>query len=251
MAIGLGRMIGFNIPENFNYPYKADSIKNFWERWHITLGLWLKTYLFLPIAYAVMRWTNKDKILRIKIENWAYFSGILITFTICGLWHGAAWTFILWGSYYGLLLGIEHLGVRKKLKKKFPLIARIVITQFFVLIGWVLFRSIDLSYSYQYLKAMFGFNEGEIIAIRAIYFLNNEFLFISMLGIIFSFPVFSLFGKIRSILLLKYEDSGSFISSIMNGGLIFVENLFYILVFIISIMAISAGTYKPFIYFRF
>lgn len=251
MAIGLGRMIGFKIPENFNYPYKADSIKNFWERWHITLGLWLKIYLFLPIAYGVMRWTDRDRILRIKIENWAYLTGIFITFTICGLWHGAAWTFILWGSYYGILLGIEHLGVRKKFKKKIPLIARIVITQFFVLMGWVLFRSMDIGYSYQYMKAMFGFAEGEGIAIRAGYFLNNEFLFVSIVGIIFSFPLFSLFGKIRAMLLLKYEDSGGFISSTIGGGFLFVENLFYISVFVFSIMVINSGSYQPFIYFRF
>ncbi len=239
MAIGLGRMIGFRIPENFNYPYFAESIKDFWDRWHITLGQWLKKYLFLPIAYSVMRMTKKERILKIRIENWGYLTGIVVTFILCGLWHGAAWTFILWGFYYGLLLALEHLGIRKRFKKSLPLFTRIGITQFFVLIGWVFFRSDDLMYSFQYLKAMFGFGDPVSVLPGIEYFLNTEFIILGSAGVLLSLPLVPLLKKkINRISSLKALH-------------IFIENIFYLAMFILGVMAISAGTYKPFIYFRF
>ncbi len=240
MAIGLGRMLGYKIPENFNFPYIAESIKDFWGRWHITLGHWLKTYLFLPIAYSVMRRTEKDRILKIKIENWAYLTGIIVTFFLCGLWHGAAWTFVIWGLYYGILLGVEHLGVRKLLKRKLPRFFRIIVTQFFVVIGWVIFRSPDVGYFIEYLKSLFGFGNVNINLIGREFYLNYEFIFIMIIAIVGIFPISRTVGKLR----------GRFAPG-FNILYFLGENIFYIFVLIGSIMAIVGGTYKPFIYFSF
>ncbi len=251
MAIGLGRMLGFRIPENFKYPYSAESIKDFWDRWHITLGQWLKKYLFLPIAFSVMRMTAKDKILKIKIENWAYLAGIIFTFTLCGFWHGANWTFILWGAYYGLLLGIEHIRVRKFLKKRSPYIFRVILTQFFVMIGWVVFRSPDIEYSLTYIGSMLGSgNSGELV-IGTEYLLNSEFLFTGFIGIVFALPFVPLVKQRLSRFYENFEKSSLKSKKIFRILELSLENLLYTGVVILSVMAISAGTYKPFIYFRF
>ena len=108
MALGLGKMLGFNIPENFNYPYIATSIKDFWKRWHITLSNWLQLYIFLPIAYKMMRKIDSDYRFGIKVENIAYYTASIITMLICGIWHGAEWTFLIWGLFHGFFLIIEH-----------------------------------------------------------------------------------------------------------------------------------------------
>jgi len=240
MAIGLGKMIGFNIPENFNFPYSSRSIKDFWNRWHITLGIWLKTYIFFPIAYSVMRMTGKSRILHIKIENIAYLTGIILTFFLCGVWHGAAWTFILWGTYYGVLLAIEHIGVRKFAKRNLPEFVRMIITLFFVMIGWVFFRSPDLKYSLNYIGNLFGFGGKFPVPIGSEFFLNREFILISFLAVFGSFPIFKMINGIIS----KTFRRSLFLYTVL-------ENIFYLSVFIMSIMAITGGTYKPFIYFRF
>lgn len=240
MAIGLGRMIGFKIPENFNFPYISESIKDFWDRWHITLGRWLKTYLFLPLAYGVMKRTQNDRVLKIKIENWAYVTGILVTFTLCGFWHGAAWTFIVWGFYYGILLTVEHLGVRKYFKKHLPWVIRVAVTQLFIMIGWVFFRSADLKYAFGFMSSMFGSGGSEGIRIGKEFFLNSEFIFVAIIALFGSFPLNSVVKKL-----------GEVSSSTMKALFVLGENIFYTFIFLLSIVALLAGTYQPFIYFRF
>ncbi|MGD0783059.1 MAG: MBOAT family O-acyltransferase, partial [Candidatus Aminicenantales bacterium] len=120
MALGLGRMLGLRLPENFNYPYSSKSIQEFWKRWHMSLSQWLQYYLFLPIAYAVSRRIKGDRFLRVRADYWAYGCGAMVTFLLCGLWHGASWTFIAWGAYHGLFLVVEQAGLGKLLKKHLP-----------------------------------------------------------------------------------------------------------------------------------
>jgi len=251
MAIGLGRMIGFKIPENFNYPYAADSIKEFWNRWHITLGHWLKIYLFFPIAYSVMRRTKKDRIFGMKIENLAYLTGINVTFAICGLWHGANLTFVVWGLYYGVLLSLEHMGIRKMFKKRFPIFVRIAVTQFLVIIGWVLFRSEDLQYSYHYLRSMFGLGGVDNIEIGMENFLNNEFLFVMIIGVIGVFPVIPKLKRISEKISVDLVKSKNSLSAFFKYCLLFTDNVFYSVVFVFGIMAMNVENYRPFIYFNF
>jgi len=251
MAIGIGRMCGFKFLENFNYPYISKSIKEFWRRWHISLAQWLRDYLFLPIAYAVSRKITAPRLWGIKAENWAYFIGAFITFLICGIWHGAAWTFFVWGAYYGLLLGIEHAGLGKWLKRRWkPL--QLIYCQMLVIVGWVFFRSGSLSDAFSYLKAMAGFGTGNNLLFYPALYIDTEVtlsLFISLLGI---FPFFPKIKEGYKKLICRWRKSGKQGPlGLLKTGYIIIYNLYILFVLLASIMVITSGTYNPFIYFRF
>jgi alginate O-acetyltransferase complex protein AlgI len=251
MAIGIGRMCGFTFLENFNYPYIAKSIKEFWRRWHISLAKWLRDYLFLPIAYSVSRKIKEPRLLRIKAENWAYFIGAFFTFLLCGIWHGANWTFFVWGGYYGLLLVIEHAGPGKWMRRRWkPL--QLVYCQLLVIIGWVFFRSESLGYALSYLKTMAGFGTGDGIRYYPALYLNTEVLFFLVLGIIGAFPVFPKIKQWYQNLETKWEKQEIKIHQrLLNTGYIIVYNFYLTGVLLTSIMVMASGTYNPFIYFRF
>jgi alginate O-acetyltransferase complex protein AlgI len=242
MAIGIGKILGFSLPENFNYPYLARSIQDFWKRWHISLARWLQEYLFLPIAYGVLRKMPMEKYPGKQAENMAYFLGTFLTMTLCGLWHGANWTFILWGVYYGLLLTLEHFSL-KKILKKLPDFMRISYSLTLVLFGWVLFRSPSVSYALGYFRSMFGLNGGGDSVYTLQQYLDLEIIIFIIIGIIGSIPLadklkckFNNWGKGRSGLAKLYA-----------GGL--TVYLFFILLF--STVFLLTGTYNPFIYFKF
>jgi len=251
MAVGIGRMCGFTFLENFNYPYIAKSIKEFWRRWHISLAKWLRDYLFLPIAYSVSRKIKEPRLLGIKAENWAYFIGAFFTFLLCGIWHGADWTFFVWGGYYGLLLVIEHAGLGKWMRRRWkPL--QLVYCQLLVIIGWVFFRSESLGYAFSYLKAMSGFGAGDSIRYYPALYLNWEVLFFLVLGLIGVFPVFPKLKKWQQRLKTKWEKQEIKIQQrLLNTGYIIVYNFYLTVVLLTSVMVMAGGTYNPFIYFRF
>jgi len=251
MAIGIGRICGFRLPENFNYPYFAKSIKEFWTRWHISLAQWLRIYLFLPIAYAMLRKIKKDHLLLIKAEDWSYYVGAFFTFLLCGIWHGANWTFIIWGLFYGALLIIEHAGLGKLMKKRAPFI-RLIYTQLLVAIAWVFFRSDTPYYALSYLKAMFGFGGGNGDLIYPALFLDSELVFFLIIGIAFSFPIIPAIKKWIEKR-VKHLQNGENKSTriFVNSGLIIFGNLYLITILLISILFMITGTYNPFIYFRF
>lgn len=144
MAIGLGLMFGFSFPCNFNSPYKATSITDFWRRWHISLSSWLRDYLYIPLG------GNKKGNVRTYIN-------LMMTMLLGGLWHGAQWTFVIWGAYHGILLAIERLAGGRVLGS-LPRSARIVWTFFLVVCGWVAFRAPDMSAAISIYRGMFGFN---------------------------------------------------------------------------------------------
>ena len=155
MAIGMAQVLGYNLADNFNRPYFAVSITEFWRRWHISLTTWLRDYLFLPIAYAVSRRIKKDRLLNIKAESWAYAAGILFTMLLCGLWHGANWTYVVWGGLHGLYLVLSFATRkyrkkwRKKLVKPKPKYlykgVRILFTFSLVSFLWIFFRAQSMS----------------------------------------------------------------------------------------------------------
>ncbi len=116
IAVGITRVLGFESMKNFDFPYFARSITQFWSRWHISLSSWLRDYLFLPIAYAVMRRIRGEKLLAVKAETWGYFVGIFLTMLLGGLWHGASWTFVIWGGLYGVYQVFSYSG--KRLRRK-------------------------------------------------------------------------------------------------------------------------------------
>jgi alginate O-acetyltransferase complex protein AlgI len=146
MAIGLGQIIGFNLPENFNYPYFSRSITDFWRRWHMTLTAWFRTYVFIPLEYK-----------RKYIKYFRQSTNILIVFALTGFWHAANWNFILWGLYFGFILSLESLGLGKLLKKT-PSFFQHAYTLLIVFIGWIFFRLTDLNEWVGFFKTLFGSN---------------------------------------------------------------------------------------------
>ena len=146
MAIGLGSIFGFKLPENFNQPYCAKGIYDFWRRWHMTLSGWLRDYLYIPLGGS-----------HCSTRSWII--NIMVTFLLCGLWHGASWTFVVWGGYFGLLVIIER-PFREHIQRASAWLV-VPITNIFVIIGWVFFKASTFGESMKWLRAMFGFGGGE------------------------------------------------------------------------------------------
>ena len=221
MAIGLGKMFGFHFLENFNYPYIAQSITDFWRRWHISLSTWFRDYVYIPLG--------GNRVSKIK-----WLRNILIVWLLTGLWHGASWNFILWGIYYGVILIIEKIFLGKYIEK-LPRFFRHIYTLFFVVIGWVIFRIEDFSQMGIVLQKMFVWTKSGILD----NIILNYDIFASLpyiiIGIIGSIPVFA---KVKES--TKSRVTYSVISTI-----------WCLVIFIISICFLLTATYNPFIYFRF
>ena len=158
MAIGLGKMMGFNFPQNFDYPYLSKSISEFWRRWHITLGSWFKSYVYFPLG-------GSRKGMGRTVFNLA------VVWFLTGVWHGASWNFILWGSLYGVIIIIEKLFLGKILEK-LPTAISMLYTMFFVILGWVLFDTADLAAAGSYIATMFGAS-GILVDNTALYYLTT------------------------------------------------------------------------------
>ncbi len=217
MAIGLGHMFGFTFKENFDHPYIASSIKEFWRRWHISLSSWFKEYLYIPLG------GNRKGKARTIINKF-------IVFACTGIWHGANWTFLLWGLYHGAFLMIEEV-VPKKESKNFVLkVLSHVYLVFVVMIGFVLFRCDYISDFGVMILRMFGVGsvDSTMLFMRLINPLNITAL---IAGIVFSMPVGS---KLKDI---KITKSLSYVASIAAVAL--------------ALLCLSSGSYNPFIYFRF
>lgn len=213
MAIGLGRMLGFEFLENFNYPYVANSITDFWRRWHISLSTWFRDYVYIPLG------GNRRGFSR-QVVN------ILVVWLLTGFWHGAEWTFIIWGLYFAALLIIEKLWLLKALDKHG--IFRHVYALFFIVLGWVIFRSESLSQLGAYLGQMFT---GDLVWDKNISFFLNQYKLEILAGLVFSMPV------IRRI---KGDR-------IAQGLLTLATPIILILV----TLTLLQSSYNPFIYFRF
>ena len=223
MAIGLGKMMGFKFPENFNNPYTSKSITEFWRRWHMTLGTWMKNYLYIPLGGN-------------QVNNFKLYRNLIFVFLISGLWHGASWNFILWGAYHGLFLVLERLFLIKFYKKignwfSLPLTFIIVVT------GWVLFRNENINQGFYIIKQLYSFQffDGKFT-------LNNDFLFMASLALLFSF--FTITKTTRSFQEKIYGEQFSKSSQWLAVSA-------SIILFYISLSFISALDFNPFIYFRF
>ena len=235
MAIGLARMMGFRLPENFNSPYVSKSITDFWKRWHMTLGSWFRDYVFLPLAYATSRKMPKENYLGIRADKVIYLIATSVTFFLCGFWHGAAWTFILWGVYQGLWLILDRLFLLKYLKKAGKIIP-VIFTFFITVFGWVLFRSDSLGYFYFYIRRMFSFTSAS-----SDIWLHPKFW--TILGIA---AVFSFIGGSR-----KTENWQNSIYDHPGNILITGFSILAIILFILGMSTVVSTGFSPFIYFRF
>ena len=212
-----GKMFGFDLVHNFNFPYCAVSIKDFWSRWHISLSSWFRDYVYIPLG------GNRKGTAR-TIFN------IAVVWTLTGLWHGASWNFVAWGAFYGVLLILEKY-VFKDFAEKLPRFVRRTVTMLIVVIGWVFFSSETLSTAVEFLRAMFGSN-GFASDSTAYLLLNNMFPFAVM-----SLSALGFFKKLPTLrnvpLRLAFQAAG------------------YIAVFLLCIVFIVSSTYNPFLYFRF
>lgn len=223
MAIGLGKIMGFRLPENFNNPYTSGSITEFWRRWHITLGTWMKNYLYIPLGGN-------------KVSNAKLYRNLVIVFLLSGFWHGASWNFILWGAFHGLFLVLERLFLGEVYRKSGKFIS-VPLTFIIVATGWVLFRNEDISYAFTVIKKMYAFDFFD-----SKFALNNDFLAMSILAALLSF-----FAVSRPTLQIQNKLYGENFSNgarwaVIGGAAV----LFYI-----SLSYISALDFNPFIYFRF
>ncbi len=235
MAIGLARILGFRLPENFNSPYVSQSITEFWRRWHMTLSFWFRDYIFLPLAYATSRKLPKEHYFGIRADKVIYLIATTVTFLLCGFWHGAAWTFIVWGAYMGVFLIVDRLFLLKYLKKagKVPSIA---LTFFLLMIGWLIFRAQNLDEAWFLIRRLFQFQGGENMV-----WLNPKFWTMLVIAIVFSF--WGGFKKIEAWIEKLYFTPGN--------GLIITFSVIAIILFILSEATISSSGFSPFIYFRF
>lgn len=224
MAIGLCKIMGIRLPENFNNPYLSSSITEFWRRWHMTLGSWMKNYLYIPLG------GNKVD------SNFKLYRNLFIVFLLSGLWHGASWNFIIWGAFHGLFLVMERLFLLKVYDKTGKIISTLL-TFLIVIVGWVYFRVEDVRQANHIVKTMFNFNftDGKFA-------LHNDFYFSLCLAIFFSFFAFIPFTK--NIQAKVYGEDHTTISNTLMLST-------SILLFYISLSYIAALDFNPFIYFRF
>jgi len=224
MAIGLGKMLGFNFKENFNYPYISKSIQEFWRRWHISLSTWFRDYLYIPLG-------GNRKGLRRTYVN------LIIVFFITGLWHGASWNFIFWGLFHGLFLILERSKVLHT--GKWPVFLQHVYVLVIVIVGWVFFRAETMTEATGYLGSMFGLSAGKDVT--ALIYVSPYSITMIVLALIFSMPLRLWFNKL-------VKKSGSPMLETIYGFGIYC---FYLSLFLLSIVELAQSSYNPFIYFRF
>ncbi len=244
MAIGIGKMIGFDFMENFNYPYISRNIREFWRRWHISLSQWLRDYLFLPISFSLSRKLKNETYLKIRTDRILYLVATLITFLICGLWHGAAWTFVAWGLYFSIFLILEQFFLGRFLKKLWTPLQHFY-TLLIVTCSFVIFKSDSLADAAHYFGRMFSFTSGDPAVNSYIRFftLTGETIVVSVFAVLFSTPA--------------VHNSWSFIKKISVSRPVaayLLKSLVIItlgILFIISITYMASNTYNPFIYARF
>jgi alginate O-acetyltransferase complex protein AlgI len=234
MAIGLGRMFGFHILENFNYPYISRSLREFWKRWHISLSTWFRDYLYFPLG------GNRRGPIRTYLN-------LVIVFFLCGLWHGASWNFVVWGLFHGLFLAAERTSFGRGLKV-LPLPLKHAYAILVVMLGWVVFRTESMTNAVSYVSAMFGFAYGSGVKHNLAMFLTNKLKWELCLGIILSAPVYPLTQKMGRMIC---ETGPALVNEVMDGVISFVGFVFLSLVMYASIISLAATAYNPFIYFRF
>lgn len=231
MAIGLGRMFGFRFLENFNYPYISRSIREFWRRWHISLSNWFRDYLYIPLGGN-------------RRGPWRVYANLLIVFFLCGLWHGSSWNFVIWGFLHGAFLTLERMWGDRLLRNLFSPVRHIYVMSV-VMPGWVLFRADDLAHALSYLQAMAGLGGGGLDCHIAMY-VNSEVILALAAGVLGSTPLIPRLNEMieKWCSGARYETALGRLQSGVQVGMIGM-------VMLVSFMFLAAGTYNPFIYFRF
>ena len=221
MAIGLGKMFGFEFLENFNYPYISKTVTEFWRRWHISLSSWFRDYLYIPLGGN---------------RRGNVYIHLLIVFAVTGFWHGASFNFLAWGLWHGAFLIFERvLGLREAKNK--PLVPlRHVVTLLVVIVGWVFFRAEGLREALNYICVMFGMVQPENVGFTAWYYITNKAIVALAIAVIASIPI----AKAKPFERLRERAAWNYASTAM-----------LLLLFFVSIVFVVSSSYNPFIYFRF
>lgn len=233
MAVGLGKMFGFKFLENFDHPYIATSIKEFWRRWHISLSSWFRDYLYIPMGGN-------------RVSEHRNYLNLVTVFALCGLWHGASWVFVIWGFYHGLFLVLERTRVGAFVDK-LPRPLGHVYALLIVMLGWVLFRADTLTQAVFFLKALAGFDAvttGQPVG----RYVGRQVLWALVLGVVFAAPTWAwLKSKLATLtdrLPMKLRAPAQ-----TTGYL--AETVALIVLLLVSAAWLAGGTYNPFIYYRF
>jgi len=235
MAIGLGHLLGFSFPENFNYPYLADSMRDFWRRWHISLSTWFRDYVYIPLG------GSRSGPLRTTFH-------LAFVFLLVGLWHGAAGRFVFWGLFHGLFLILERGPFGRMLVKSGRFVRSVYVTCV-VLVGWVFFRSASLEHAFAYVRAMFVPSSGSFSwTLFVVQHLNPETLIIALVALLGCTPA----GRdIKTRALAWAQDPASRGHVLFKGALISLSAAYPLILLLLSTIYLASGTHNPFIYFRF
>ena len=223
MAIGLGKIMGFHFPENFDNPYNSTSISEFWRRWHMTLGSFMRNYLYIPLG------GNRCSKSRMYFNLW-------VVFLLSGVWHGANWNFIIWGAYHGIWLVLERMGL-KKFYEKIGKLPSVIITFIIAMVGWAIFRIENLGDATTFISRLFSFDFKSFAFTQ-----GPQFYTTLIVAVMFSFLTLFPFGK-RLQDLVFYTD--------FNNKQHIVAWVFAIFMFMFCLGALNAVGFSPFIYFRF
>ena len=221
MAIGLGKMLGFEFLENFDYPYLSRSITEYWRRWHISLGTWFREYVYIPLG------GNRHGLSR-QILN------LIIVWGLTGLWHGASWNFLLWGLYYGVILIVEKVWLLRPLQKA-PAAVQHLYSLLLIILGWIIFALTDFSAIGGYFAALFGAHGG--LDSSTMYLLTSNLILLVIAG----------FASTR----LPAKLAAGFVQRLTPAGQTAVKCIFYTGVLLMCIAFLVGDSYNPFLYFRF
>lgn len=234
MAVGMGKMFGFKFLENFNYPYIAQSVRDFWRRWHISLSTWFRDYLYIPLGGN-------------RVSEARNHFNLILVFFLCGLWHGASWTFAIWGLYHGLFLVLERTrfggfvdGLPRPFRHGYMLLV--------VLLGWVLFRAESLEHALGFVAAMSGMGHDVTTSQPLGRFMTHQVTFAIVAGVVFSMPTW---GGVKTRCVNTINSMPDrFRPTARNLGSLF-EIALLIFLLVVSATWLAGGTYNPFIYYRF
>ena len=226
IAIGLGEIFGFQFLENFDYPYISTSITEFWHRWHISLSTWFQDYVYIPLGGN-------------RVAKKRHILNLLIVWSLTGIWHGAAWNFLIWGLYYGVLLVAEKYLLRDYLTRLPKLLCHFYAI-FFIMLGWLLFRSAGFTQIITFLKAMFG-NAADGLWNRQATYLVLQYRWNFIIALLFSLPIYPTVHRLLT------ENNTKLSNFILNWGI----PSFALAVGYLSLMNLLASDFNPFIYFQF
>jgi alginate O-acetyltransferase complex protein AlgI len=234
MAVGLGKMFGFEFMENFNFPYVSQSIREFWRRWHISLSSWFRDYLYIPMGGN-------------RCPAWRNHLNLVIVFFLCGLWHGASWTFVIWGLYHGVFLVLERTRFGKAVEGSWrPL--RHGYALLVVLVGWVLFRASTFPEAVAFLQNMAGFSSTAGAGQPIGRYLNQQVAWSVALGLLFSMPVWP---GLRNLARRITAAAPGHLQVTAHAASLVAEAAVLVVLLLVSAAWLAGGTYNPFIYFRF